>query len=66
MLIDICLRRNRFTFFMSIQIFFFSTFNLPFMFFSDMVKSIFFMNEFLATSVAFYNLVVVDMSCVIN
>lgn len=66
MLINICLGRSRFLFFMSIQIFLFSAFDLFFMFFSDMVQSIFFMNEFFATFMAFYNWVVVDESCMTN
>jgi len=48
------------------QIFLFSALNLFFMLFSDVVQSIFFMNKFFAAFMAFYNCVVVDVSCMTN
>ncbi len=51
---------------MLMQIFVFSYFDLPPMLLSDMMQSIFFMNEFFAAFVTFYNWVVVNMPCMIN
>ena len=39
---------------------------LLFVLFSNVVQSILFMNEFFAAFVAFYNWMVVDVSCMIN
>jgi hypothetical protein len=51
---------------MLMQIFVFSALDLPFMLLSDVVQSIFFMNEFFAAFVAFYNWVAVDVPCMTN
>jgi hypothetical protein len=48
------------------QIFLFSALDLLFVLFSDVMQSIFFMNEFFAALVAFYNCVVVDVPSMTN
>jgi hypothetical protein len=64
--INICLRSRRILSFTLMQIFVLSALDLLFMLFSDVVQSIFFMNEFLAAFVAFYNWLVMDMPCMTN
>jgi hypothetical protein len=49
-----------------IQILELSALDLLFMLFSDVVQSIFFMDEFFAAFVAFYNRVVMDVPCMVN
>ena len=55
--INICLRSRRILYFMFMQFF---------VFFSNMMQSILFMNEFFAAFLAFYNWVVMDASCMMD
>jgi hypothetical protein len=51
---------------MLMQILALSALDLLFMLFSDVVQSVFFMDEFFAAFVTFYNRAVVDMPCMVN
>jgi hypothetical protein len=65
--IDICLgSSSSILYFMFVQFFVFSALDLLFMLFSDVVQSIFFMNEFFAAFVAFYNWVMMGVPCMTN
>jgi hypothetical protein len=65
--INICLAEEYDSlFFTLMQILELSALDLLFMLFSDVVQSIFFMNEFFAAFVASYNWVVVYMPCMTN